>query len=35
MLIGQTFFGQCDASYPDIDAVAKAMKDECHLRLLP
>jgi hypothetical protein len=30
MLIRQTLFGECDASYPDIDAVAKAVKDECH-----
>jgi hypothetical protein len=31
MLISQAFFGQCDPSYPDIDAVTKPMKDECHL----
>jgi hypothetical protein len=30
MLIGDRFFGQSDASYANIDAVPKSMKDECH-----
>jgi hypothetical protein len=35
VFVGQTFFGQRYGSYPDIDAEAKTIKDECHLgRLL-